>query len=248
MYYTVYKTTNLFNNKIYIGLHATEDINDDYLGSGVFLKKAIKKYGYQEFKKEILFVFNNKHEMIKKEKELVTEDFILRKDTYNMSKGGYGLSTLSKIKRENAIIKMKETKKKQDLQKISKKRIKTMLDKDPECFKKIAQKSANKQKNNYRNGYLNPNQRLDNILIFNEKDTLQYTVKRIELSPFCVNHNLPERVIIKSLQNKGIPLYLKQLPRKEIYLRYKGWYAIYENDFKSFLAQRNSVLPHQKHI
>ena len=42
MYYTVYKTTNLVNNKIYIGVHTTEDINDDYLGSGSAIIKAIK--------------------------------------------------------------------------------------------------------------------------------------------------------------------------------------------------------------
>ena len=70
MFYTVYKTTNLLNNKIYIGLHETEDLNDSYLGSGILLKQAIKKYGSNNFKKEILFVYDNKIEMINKEKEL----------------------------------------------------------------------------------------------------------------------------------------------------------------------------------
>jgi hypothetical protein len=74
-YYTVYKTTNLINNKIYIGLHATDNINDGYLGSGIFLKKAIKKYDYKNFKKEILYVFDNKKDMITKEKEIVNEDW-----------------------------------------------------------------------------------------------------------------------------------------------------------------------------
>lgn len=45
MYY-LYKTTNLINHKYYIGVHYSEDIdNDDYLGSGKHLKSAIKKYG-----------------------------------------------------------------------------------------------------------------------------------------------------------------------------------------------------------
>jgi hypothetical protein len=230
MYYTIYKTTNLINKKIYIGLHSTNDIDDSYLGSGVFLKKAIRKYGYKNFKKEILFVFDNKQDMIKKEKELVTEEFCLRKDNYNMVKGGYGLSTLSKQKRDRAIAKMKKTKAKQDLTKISEKRIKTMLDNDPDCFKKIAKKSSEKQKENYLNGYINPKQRLDDILIYNQNNILIHRVKRINLTELCDNFNLPERVIIKSLQNKGLPLYKTQAPRKEAYVLYTGWYAIYEND------------------
>lgn len=32
MHYTVYQTTNLINSKIYVGVHATEDLNDSYLG------------------------------------------------------------------------------------------------------------------------------------------------------------------------------------------------------------------------
>ena len=90
MKYTIYKTTNTVNNKIYIGKHQTEDINDDYLGSGVALEKAIKKYGKQFFKKEILFVFDNENDMNQKEKELVTESFIASNKNYNRGVGGEG--------------------------------------------------------------------------------------------------------------------------------------------------------------
>ena len=45
MNYTIYKTTNTVNNKIYIGKHQTENINDSYLGSGISLERAINKYG-----------------------------------------------------------------------------------------------------------------------------------------------------------------------------------------------------------
>ena len=90
MKYTIYKTTNTVNNKIYIGKHQTENINDCYLGSGVSLERAIKKYGKECFVKEILYVFDNEQEMNFKEKELVTEEFIKRKDNYNKSLGGEG--------------------------------------------------------------------------------------------------------------------------------------------------------------
>lgn len=90
MYYTIYQTTNLINGKIYIGQHKTKIINDDYLGSGVELKEEIEKYGRENFKKEILFVFDTLDEMKQKEHELVTVEFCLREDTYNRALGGGG--------------------------------------------------------------------------------------------------------------------------------------------------------------
>jgi hypothetical protein len=48
----IYKTTNLINGKIYIGQDSKN--NPKYLGSGKIIKLAIKKYGKENFKKEIL--------------------------------------------------------------------------------------------------------------------------------------------------------------------------------------------------
>ena len=45
----IYKTTNLVNKKIYIGQDSKN--NPEYLGSGAIVKKAIKKYGKENFKK-----------------------------------------------------------------------------------------------------------------------------------------------------------------------------------------------------
>ena len=90
MIYLIYKITNLLDNKVYIGAHATTDINDGYMGSGKYLKRAIVKYGIDNFKKEILFVFSNKNKMFAKEAEIVTEDFITTANTYNIKPGGSG--------------------------------------------------------------------------------------------------------------------------------------------------------------
>lgn len=104
MNYIVYKTTNIINSKIYIGVHYTNpDINDGYIGCGVTkkdLKKktltgfpaAVRKYGYHNFQRETLFIFPDTEEgrlaAYKKEEELVTSEFVARKDTYNLNVGG----------------------------------------------------------------------------------------------------------------------------------------------------------------
>jgi group I intron endonuclease len=86
--YTVYKTTNLVNGKIYIGVHKEND--KVYFGSSIPLKQSITKHGIENFKKEILFTYNTKEKAYLKESELVNEDFVKRQDTYNLRKGGEG--------------------------------------------------------------------------------------------------------------------------------------------------------------
>ena len=90
MKYTIYQITNTLNGNIYIGKHQTKNPNDGYCGSGKAIKGAIKKYGKENFTKEVIYVFDNEAEMNAKERELITEDFVNRKDTYNLGVGGEG--------------------------------------------------------------------------------------------------------------------------------------------------------------
>jgi len=73
VFYTVYRTTNLVNGKYYFGVHKTNNPDDDYLGSGTYIKNAVAKYGADKFCKEVLFIFNetNVASAFAKEDELI---------------------------------------------------------------------------------------------------------------------------------------------------------------------------------
>lgn len=62
-YYGIYKVTNLLNGKMYIGQHVTDDIDDGYMGSGIVIKQALKKYGADNFRKEWLMFCEDEEEM-----------------------------------------------------------------------------------------------------------------------------------------------------------------------------------------
>ncbi len=89
-YYLIYKTTNLINGKIYIGCHKTDDLQDSYLGSGKILNYAIKKYGKENFSREIIEIFDNPDDMFSLESTLVNQTFVLNDKNYNIMKGGHG--------------------------------------------------------------------------------------------------------------------------------------------------------------
>lgn len=89
MKHIVYRITNTINSRYYIGAHSTDDVNDDYMGSGELIKKAIEKYGASSFIKEILFEAASAQEMYEKEKELVMTVYD-DPSSYNMNGGGKG--------------------------------------------------------------------------------------------------------------------------------------------------------------
>lgn len=96
MYYIVYKTTNTINNKIYIGIHKCKTLEfDEYYGSGILLLRSIRKYGIENFKRETLHICETWDDARILEKNIVTEIFCHRNDTYNISVGGTGGNTLA---------------------------------------------------------------------------------------------------------------------------------------------------------
>lgn len=103
--YIVYLTINLCNGKFYIGVHKTNpNVFDGYIGCGIYRQSnasqrqafhsAVRKYGYNNFKRTILRIFpdteEGKQAAYNLEKELVTETVLRSKTCYNESVGGNG--------------------------------------------------------------------------------------------------------------------------------------------------------------
>ena len=104
MKYIVYLTTNKINNKIYVGVHKTEnpDIFDGYIGCSINIfisnselkdpktpfHKAVKKYGCNSFIRTTIQTFDTEEEALELEALIVNQDFIKREDTYNITLGG----------------------------------------------------------------------------------------------------------------------------------------------------------------
>ncbi len=91
MLYYVYKITNKLTGKIYVGKRrASNPAVDKYMGSGTLIRSSIKKYGVDNFSKEILAIFETDEAAAEYENSIVTKGFAAREDTYNLHEGGFG--------------------------------------------------------------------------------------------------------------------------------------------------------------
>lgn len=90
MVHILYVIENKINNKRYIGIHSTNNINDGYIGSGVGINSAVKKYGRENFEKEIIAFFPNRELLFYFEEAIVNDDVVDNENYYNMTKGGHG--------------------------------------------------------------------------------------------------------------------------------------------------------------
>lgn len=112
MKYIVYLTKNIINQKIYVGVHGTDNPYgwDYYLGDGSYANKpssymhkqtpfhaALRKYGVKNFKRTVLAIFDTEQEALNLESAIVNEKFIRLKTTYNIVLGGGKPPVLNKI-------------------------------------------------------------------------------------------------------------------------------------------------------
>ena len=99
----VYITTNLLNNKKYIGkrMCRCEIAEDQYLGSGKALQNAIQKYGKENFYKEVIEICENHEHCNEREKYWINfYDAVKNRNFYNIASGGDGGDTYSGLSQE----------------------------------------------------------------------------------------------------------------------------------------------------
>lgn len=87
----IYITTNLINNKKYIGKRVDTKFREWYLGSGNYLRNAINKYGKENFVVELIEEVDNLEELDKLEIEYIKKyNAVEDKNFYNIHPGGTG--------------------------------------------------------------------------------------------------------------------------------------------------------------
>lgn len=97
-YIYVYQTVNQVNGKTYIGVHSTDNLDDGYIGCGIYkqamAKKthpfhaAVRKYGYPSFRKYILSFYDNYNDALEEEAFIVNKEWVKSDDNYNVALGG----------------------------------------------------------------------------------------------------------------------------------------------------------------
>jgi group I intron endonuclease len=88
----IYKTTNLINGKFYIG--KDKHNNPKYFGSGKILKQALKKYGVENFTKEIIEECSDEKCWLEREIYWI-QYYDSINNGYNIASGGNGGDTIS---------------------------------------------------------------------------------------------------------------------------------------------------------
>lgn len=100
-YIFVYQTICEVNNKSYVGIHATSNLDDGYIGCGIMkpsdafrvtypFHRAVRKYGYASFKRHILSFYDTYEDAKEEERFIVNKDWVMNKNTYNVALGGHG--------------------------------------------------------------------------------------------------------------------------------------------------------------
>ena len=85
-----YRTVNKVNGNYYYGVRTLVRDNDSYLGSGIRLKEAVRKYGKESFIREDLIIFNTFKEALEWERVIITEELLQDPRCYNLKPGGAG--------------------------------------------------------------------------------------------------------------------------------------------------------------
>lgn len=87
----IYKITNLIDGRIYVGKRQSPTFDPYYWGSGTHITRAIKKYGKENFDREIIEWCYSLEEIVSREIYWIAELDTQNPDIgYNLSSGGLG--------------------------------------------------------------------------------------------------------------------------------------------------------------
>lgn len=216
-YHYVYITVNLKNGKKYIGDHSTYNLNDGYLGSGrPLFERAKKKYGVENFKKEILEFFDSKEEAFKAQEKYIKKYNTLTPNGYNISPtGGHYLngSMSESTKRKIGEANKKSLKGKKQSPKIIEKRankLKGRISKlkgkkrNPEAVINAANSNRGKKRTNIQRKRMSKSQQNRKPMSQEAKEKIRVSKQYKKLSD---NHrkNISESLKGRTASNKGIP-------------------------------------------
>ena len=81
-------TRCLVNGKAYVGVHTCD--HDDYIGSGTYFRRAVKKYGKKQFSREILQHYETQEELNVAERYWIKNLNTKVPHGYNLTDGGVG--------------------------------------------------------------------------------------------------------------------------------------------------------------
>lgn len=155
-YGCIYMTTNLINNKIYIGKRQRwkEVENGTYKGSGRLITKAFLKYGWENFQTKIICYCKNIKELNKMEEYFIEQmnSVYIHGNGYNISTGGDGGDVMKNASIEEKIAYRKKlsqaltgiTRSKETRQKMSIARMRENL--SEETLRKLSESSKGKPK------------------------------------------------------------------------------------------------------
>ena len=88
-YHYIYKIIR-DDDKYYIGMHSTDNLEDGYFGSGKLITRSIKKHGLDRHQKHILEFLDSRISLKEREQQIVNEDIINDIKCMNIQPGGGG--------------------------------------------------------------------------------------------------------------------------------------------------------------
>lgn len=142
MYGYIYLTTNLINDKKYIGQHRSPVFDEKYKGSGKHFCRAIKKYGWDNFVCEIIETCDSIDELNQREEYWIAYyNAVESSEYYNISRGG---NNAEKTPEYRAALKKAWTSERREKQS---QRFKTELNpnRSPEARRKMSENNSSKR-------------------------------------------------------------------------------------------------------